>query len=56
MAATVSVALKTALMSKIYVKVKASKKKLLIKIRNPVRHKNPIIVPTIPKKATIAKF
>jgi hypothetical protein len=52
----VSVALNTALISKIYVRVKALKKKLFKKIRNPVIHKNPMIVPMIPKNATIAKF
>ena len=55
-AATVSVALNTALISNIYVSVNAQKKKLLMIIRNPVMHKNPMMVPIIPKKATIAKF
>jgi hypothetical protein len=38
------------------VSVSASKNNLFIKIRNPVKHKNPIIVPIIPKKATIPKL
>ncbi len=56
MAATVSVALRTELMSKIYESVKAWKKKLLMKIRKPVIQRNPMMVPMIPRNATIAKF
>jgi hypothetical protein len=43
-------------MSKSYERVKASKINVLMKIKNPVMHKNPIIVPIIPKNAKIAKF
>ena len=32
------------------------KKKLLMNMRNPVIQRNPIIVPTMPKNTTIAKF
>ena len=55
-AATVSVALRTELISRIYDRVNALKKKLLMKIRNPVIQRNPIMVPIIPRNATIAKF
>ena len=56
MAATVSVALRTALINKSSVKVNALKKKLFKKMRKLVKQRNPIIVPIIPKNATIAKF
>jgi hypothetical protein len=55
-AATVSVADRTALISSTSVSVKAWKKKLLMKIKKAVMHRNPMMVPMIPKKATIAKF
>jgi len=48
--ATVSVAHNTLLTIRVYFKVKASKN-ISSKIdKNPAKQKNPIIVPTIPKK------
>lgn len=55
-AATVSVAQSTALISMISVEVRTSKNQLLIRTKNVVRQRKLIIVPMIPKNATIAKF
>jgi hypothetical protein len=55
-AATVSVAHRTELIIRISVKVKASKNRLFIRIMIALRHKNPMIVPMIPRNATTPKF
>lgn len=47
---------KTELIIRIYVNVNALKNNLLIKIKNPVKHKKPIIVPMIPRNANTPKL
>jgi hypothetical protein len=56
MAATVSVAERTELRSKIYVRDNALKKMLSRKYKNVVKDKNPMIVPIIPRNVIIPKF
>ena len=55
-AATVSVAQRTLLSMRIYLKFNILKKRASKKVKKAVRHKKPIIVAAIPRKLIIPKF